>query len=171
MRRAADLDAVGSSGRSTATLAAMSVDDTARHDPLLGDPFETLSIFYPMWNEEEYIVRALTAGRRACEKLIRSGDIGDYELIVVDDASTDCTAEIADRLAAEDARVRVVHHARNRKLGGAIKTGFATATGDVILYTDADLPFDMSELPRAVRLLREYDVDIISAYRLSLIHF
>jgi len=143
----------------------MSVDDTALHDPLLGDPFEKLSIFYPMWNEEEYIERALTAGRRACEQLIRNGDIGDYELIVVDDASTDRTAAIADRLAAEDARVRVVHHARNRKLGGAIKTGFATATGDVILYTDADLPFDMSELPRAVRLLREYDVDIISAYR------
>ena len=134
-------------------------------DATLGEPFEKLSIFYPMWNEEEYIERALTAGRRACEQLMHNGDIGDYELIVVDDASTDQTAAIADRLAAEDPRVQVVHHARNRKLGGAIKTGFATASGDVILYTDADLPFDMSELPRAVRLLREYDVDIISAYR------
>ena len=134
-------------------------------DATLGAPFEKLSIFYPMWNEEEYIERALTAGRRACEQLIHTGDIGDYELIVVDDASIDQTAAIADRLAAEDPRVQVVHHARNRKLGGAIKTGFATASGDVILYTDADLPFDMSELPRAVRLLREYDVDIISAYR------
>ena len=46
-----------------------------------------------------------------------------------------------------------------------MKTGFAAATGDLVLYTDADLPFDMHELPRAVRLLREYDVDIISAYR------
>jgi glycosyltransferase involved in cell wall biosynthesis len=134
-------------------------------DTTLGEPFEKLSIFYPMWNEEEYIERALTAGRRACEQLVRSGDIGDYELIVVDDASTDRTPAIADRLAAEDERVRVVHHARNRKLGGAIKTGFATASGDVILYTDADLPFDMAELPRAVRLLREYDADIVSAYR------
>lgn len=134
-------------------------------DTTLGDPFEKLSIFYPMWNEEEYIERALTAGRRACEQLVASGDIGDYELIVVDDASTDRTGPIADRLAAEDPRVRVVHHPRNRKLGGAIKTGFATATGDVILYTDADLPFDMAELPRAVRLLREYDADIVSAYR------
>lgn len=134
-------------------------------DTTLGDPFEKLSIFYPMWNEEEYIERALTAGRRACEQLLRDGDIGDYELIVVDDASTDRTPAIADHLAAEDQRVRVVHHVRNRKLGGAIKTGFATATGDVILYTDADLPFDMAELPRAVRLLREYDADIVSAYR------
>jgi glycosyltransferase involved in cell wall biosynthesis len=134
-------------------------------DPTLGEPFAKLSIFYPMWNEEEYVERALVAGRRAAEGLLRSGDIGDYELIVVDDASTDATAGIADRLAAEDSRVRVVHHEVNRKLGGAMKTGFATATGDLILYTDADLPFDMSELPRAVRLLREYDADIVSAYR------
>ncbi len=134
-------------------------------DTTLGEPFEKLSIFYPMWNEEEYVERALTAGRRACEQLIRAGDIGDYELIVVDDASTDRTPQIADRLAAEDTRVVVVHHPHNRKLGGAIKTGFGTATGDVILYTDADLPFDMAELPRAVRLLREYDADIVSAYR------
>ena len=59
----------------------------------------------------------------------------------------------------------MVHHEQNRKLGGAIKTGFATARGDLVLYTDADLPFDMSELPRAIRLMREYEVDIVSAYR------
>ena len=127
--------------------------------------FQKLSVFYPMWNEEDYIERALTFGRRACERLVERGDILDYELIVVDDASTDRTAEIAERLAADDPRVRVIHHEKNRKLGGSMKTGFAAATGDLVLYTDADLPFDMHELPRAVRLLREYDVDIISAYR------
>ena len=134
-------------------------------DTALGAPFEKLSIFYPMWNEEEYIERALIAGRRACERLVATGDIGDYELIVVDDASTDRTPQLADEFAAADPRVVVVHHERNRKLGGAMKTGFATASGDLVLYTDADLPFDMSELPRAVRLLREYDADIVSAYR------
>lgn len=127
--------------------------------------FSKLSVFYPMWNEEDYIERALTFGRRACERLIERGDILDYELIVIDDKSTDRTPEIADRLAAADPRVRVIHHEKNRKLGGSMKTGFAAATGDLVLYTDADLPFDMHELPRAVRLLREYDVDIISAYR------
>lgn len=128
-------------------------------------PFRKLSVFYPMWNEEDYVERALWFGRRACEGLVASGDIADYELIVVDDCSTDRTAEIADRIAGEDPKVRVIHHDRNRKLGGAMKTGFAAATGDLVLYTDADLPFDMAELPRAVRLLREYEVDIISAYR------
>ena len=127
--------------------------------------FEKLSVFYPMWNEEDYIERALRFGKQACEDLVASGEIGDYELIVVDDASTDRTPEIADRIAAADPKVRVIHHVRNRKLGGAMKSGFAAATGDLVLYTDADLPFDMSELGRAVRLLREYEVDIISAYR------
>ncbi|HWL41355.1 MAG TPA: glycosyltransferase family 2 protein [Ilumatobacter sp.] len=128
-------------------------------------PFAKLSVFYPMWNEEAYIERALEFGGRACRGLIESGDIGDYELIVVDDASTDRTAEIADKLAADDPRIRVIHHPKNRKLGGAMKTGFAAATGDLVLYTDADLPFDMNELPRAVRLLHEYEADIVSAYR------
>lgn len=127
--------------------------------------FEKLSVFYPMWNEEEYIERALRFGKRAAEGLIERGDIGDYELIVIDDASTDRTGEIADEMALADSHVRVIHHEINRKLGGSMKTGFAAATGDLILYTDADLPFDMNELPRAVRLLTEYDADIISAYR------
>jgi glycosyltransferase involved in cell wall biosynthesis len=118
-----------------------------------------------MWNEQEYVERAIAYGRRACERLIASGDIAEYELIIIDDASTDATPRIADRLAAEDAHVRVVHHPKNRKLGGSMRSGFAAATGDLVLYTDADLPFDMNELPRIVRLLREYDADIVSAYR------
>jgi glycosyltransferase involved in cell wall biosynthesis len=131
------------------------------------EPFAKLSVFYPMWNEEDYIERAIEFGGRACRDLVERGDIGDYELIIVNDASTDRTAEIADKLAGDDPRVRVIHHPRNRKLGGAMKTGFAAATGDLVLYTDADLPFDMAELPRAVRLLREYEADIVSAYRLD----
>ncbi|MEK7423938.1 MAG: glycosyltransferase family 2 protein, partial [Actinomycetota bacterium] len=90
---------------------------------------ETLSIFFPMWNEEAYIERTLDAAREVAEELIASGGIADYELIVVDDASTDGTGKIADELAASDHRVKVVHHPVNRKLGGSIKSGFAAATG------------------------------------------
>ena len=63
--------------------------------------------------------------------------------------------------------MRVVHHPKNRKLGGSIKTGFANVTGDLVLYTDADLPFDMVELQKACRLMRQYEADVISAYRLD----
>ncbi|GEA88653.1 glycosyltransferase family 2 protein [Cellulomonas cellasea] len=131
------------------------------------EPFKKLSIFFPMWNEELYIHRAVAAAQDICEELVASHQIVDYELIVVDDASTDATPQLADELAAHDPRVRVVHHPENRKLGGSIKSGFAAATGDVVLYTDADLPFEMIELVRALRVLRTYEADVVSAYRLD----
>jgi len=126
---------------------------------------ETLTIFFPMWNEEAYIERAVGLAKVVCEELVGKGDIRDYELIVVDDASTDHTGKIADGMVAADSHVKVVHHPVNRKLGGSIKTGFAAATGDLVLYSDADLPFDMAELHKAIRLLRLYEADIVSAYR------
>jgi glycosyltransferase involved in cell wall biosynthesis len=126
---------------------------------------ELLSIFFPMWNEEDYVERAIATATAICTTMVADGVIGDYELIVVDDKSTDRTAEIADALADKDGHVRVVHHPVNRKLGGSIKTGFETAKGDLVLYSDADLPFDFEEVPRAIRLLRLYDADLVSAYR------
>ncbi len=132
----------------------------------MGQPeFAKLSIFFPMWNEQEYVERAINAGRAACESLVATGVIGDYELIIVDDASTDRTPAIADQLATADEHIRVVHHPVNRKLGGSIKTGFAAATGDLVLYTDADLPFDFAELTKAMRIMHLYASDIVSAYR------
>ena len=129
--------------------------------------FALLSIFFPMWNEEAYLHRAVRAAKEISERLVADGEIGDYEIIVVDDASTDATGALADALAAADRHVRVVHHPHNRKLGGSIKSGFAAAKGDLVLYTDADLPFEMIELVRAVRVMRTYEADIVSAYRLD----
>ena len=129
--------------------------------------FKKLSIFFPMWNEEDYLGRALSAAAEACQALLAMDEIGDYELIVVDDASTDATARIADGLAAANCHIVAVHHPKNRKLGGSIKTGLATATGDIVLYADADLPFDMDELIKACRVMRHYEADLVSAYRLD----
>ena len=128
-------------------------------------PFTKLSVFFPMWNEEAYIDRAIETATIECRSLMDRDEILDYELIIVDDASTDHTGKLADEMAAADRRISVVHHPVNRKLGGSMKTGFATATGDVVLYSDADLPFDMAEVSRAIRLMRYYDADIVSAFR------
>ncbi len=127
----------------------------------------SLSVFFPMYNEEENIRPALDAARAVMVDLVEHGAISSYELVVVNDASTDSTGKIADELAAADPRVRVVHHPVNRKLGGSIKTGFAACTGDLVLYSDADLPFDMAEAGKALRIQRLYEADIVSAYRLD----
>ncbi len=127
--------------------------------------FESLTIFFPAWNEEDTLERAVTAARDAADSLVANHEIAWYEVLIIDDASTDGTPALADKLAAEDPRVRVVHHAQNRKLGGSLKTGFAESRGELVLYTDADLPFDMVEAAKAVRLMRIYDADIVSAFR------
>ena len=127
--------------------------------------FDSLTIFYPMWNEEATIGRAVGAAFDAGDRLVEAGEVSRYDVLFVDDASTDATGAIADSMAATDPRVSVVHHETNRKLGGSLKTGFAHARGELVLYTDADLPFDMAEAAKAVRLLRIYEADIVSAYR------
>lgn len=125
----------------------------------------SLTVFFPMWNEQDYIYATVDAARDVCRQMVAEEEIGDYEILIVDDASTDATGRIADDLAADDPRVRVVHHPANRRLGGCIKTGFANAAGELVLYTDADLPCDLAELRKACRLLRYYRADIVSAYR------
>jgi len=127
--------------------------------------FASLSVVFPMWNEEAYVEATLAAAGEVCRQLVAEGEIGGYELIVVDDASTDATGAIADAVAAADPAVRVVHHPVNRTLGGSVRSGFAAATGELVLYTDADLPCDLGELAKACRLMRYHNADIVSAYR------
>ena len=124
-----------------------------------------LSLIFPAWNEAEGIGRAVVAAHEAAQKLVLDGEIDDYEIIIVNDASTDDTGAIADRLALQDHHVRVVHHPVNRKLGGSIKSGLAATRGAFVLYTDADLPFDLVELGKAFRLLRHYEADLVAMYR------
>ena len=120
----------------------------------------SISVVFPMWNEEAYIRRAVGAAKDILE-----GFAADHEVIIVDDASTDATATIAAELARADPRIRVLTNARNLKLGATLRRGFQAASKDLVLYTDADLPFDLQELPRAVRLLECQQADLLSAYR------
>jgi glycosyltransferase involved in cell wall biosynthesis len=127
--------------------------------------FASLTFFFPMWNEEEMIHRTVGAAKETGDELVEARMVGDYEILIVDDASTDATGKLADELALADTRVRVIHHLENRKLGGSVRTGLAEAKGELVLYTDADMPFDLNDLHKALRLLRVYDADIVSAYR------
>jgi glycosyltransferase involved in cell wall biosynthesis len=120
----------------------------------------SLSLFFPAWNEEDYVERAVTRAQAVLQRLS-----DDWEIIIVNDASTDRTREIAEGLAARDRRVRVVNHEVNQKLGGAMRTGFSSSRKDVVIYSDIDLPFDLAELERALHLMEYLEADMISAFR------
>jgi glycosyltransferase involved in cell wall biosynthesis len=120
----------------------------------------SISVVFPLYNEEDYVLRAYEAAVDALRPVTE-----DYELILVNDASNDRTREIVESLAAKDPHVKAVHNPVNLKLGGTLRAGYAVATKDLILYTDADLPFDLHEVRRAVRLLEAQKADVVSAYR------
>ena len=125
----------------------------------MADP-RSISLVIPMYQEAENIEHAITTAVEALRGW-------DYEIVVVDDASTDQGPEIVRRLAERDARIRMIRHDRNRKLGGSLRTGFAAARGDLVLYMDADLPFDPHEIPRAVRAMEVTRADMIAGYRID----
>ena len=133
--------------------------EEARHLELARrHPGESLTVFFPMYNEEDNLHSAVASAAEILETLT-----DDYEILIIDDASTDRTGAMADALAASDPRIRVIHHPTNLRLGGALKTGFKNASKDLILYSDAAYPFDMIELVKAVRIIRQ--ADVVSAYR------
>ena len=125
-------------------------------------PTRSISVVLPAYNEEDCIERAVAAAREAL------ADVASvHEIVVVDDASTDRTGALAEGLARADNRVRVIRHARNRTLGGALRSGFAAARCDLILYTDADLPVDLRALPAALALFERERADLLAGYRLN----
>jgi len=104
----------------------------------------SISLFLPAWNEEDYVERAVARAVTVLERLT-----DDFEVLVINDASTDRTRELAEAIAARDPRVRCISHEVNQKLGGAMKTCFSSSTKDIVVYSDMDLPFDLNEIVQA----------------------
>jgi len=112
----------------------------------------------PLYNEEEGIAQLIQAIFS-----VLSTDPDFLELVLVDDGSHDRTAEMVSVLAEFEPRIRLLRHDRNRGLGAGIRTGLEAAEGDLILYTDADLPFDFNLIPQLVA--RASDGRVIAGYR------
>jgi glycosyltransferase involved in cell wall biosynthesis len=119
---------------------------------------QELTVFFPFYNEEKNIERVVGEAVAVVEGLGL-----DYEIILVDDGSRDRTGEIADKLAASNERIKVVHHRPNRGYGGALQSGFRNATKEWVFYTDGDGQFDISQLYLLLELAGRYD--IVSGYR------
>ncbi len=128
--------------------------DSAGRTPL------SISVFLPCYNEQDNVARTTEQALAVLEKLDT-----DYEVIIINDGSSDATGRIADDIASANARVKVIHHPTNLGYGAALQSGFKAAAKELVFYTDGDGQFDISEMPPLLPLMKDYD--IVSCYRLN----
>ena len=112
-----------------------------------------LSIVIPVYNERETletVFQRVVAVDYECE----------LEIVIVDDGSDDGSGELVDSLTSPDAEVVCLRHQRNAGKGAAIRTGFARASGDILIVQDADLEYDPREIPALINLIRDDIADV-----------
>jgi glycosyltransferase involved in cell wall biosynthesis len=121
----------------------------------------SITAFFPAYNDggtiPSMVLTALLALRQLTE---------DYEVIVVNDGSSDYTAEVLEELARRYPELRVIHHPQNRGYGGALRTGFEAASKEWVFYTDGDAQYDPRELTVLVAALDD-DVDVVNGYKIT----
>lgn len=121
----------------------------------------SISVFFPAYNDAGTIASLVLIAHMTVRELT-----DDYEVVVVNDGSPDHTGELLDELARSHPWLRVVHHEHNRGYGGALRTGFATASKDLIFYTDGDAQYDPREL-RALHAALSDDIDFVNGYKIG----
>ena len=120
-----------------------------------------LSVFFPAYNDSGTIASMVITAVMAARRLTP-----DFEVLVINDGSRDATAQVADELARVYPEVRVIHHQGNRGYGGALRSGFASATREFIFYTDGDAQYDPSEMAVLWASMRA-GVDLVNGYKIS----
>jgi glycosyltransferase involved in cell wall biosynthesis len=121
----------------------------------------SVSVFFPAFNDEKTIP-ALVAEALALLPTLTS----NYEVMVVDDGSTDATGAVLDALAQTLPHLKVIHHAANEGYGAALRTGFSHASKELVFYTDGDGQYDVRELAALYPLMTEA-VDIVNGYKIK----
>lgn len=121
-----------------------------------------ISVFFPVYNDAPSLPALIEKTFRVLRE-----NFEDFEVIVVNDGSRDNTAEVLAGLQkVYGPQLRVITHESNRGYGGALRSGFAAATKELVFYTDGDGQYDPSELMELYRHLRE-DVGVVNGYKLE----
>ena len=120
-------------------------------------PFNKVTNIIPAFNESATIKKIIAR--------LMAVDFAPLtrEIIVVDDGSTDGTRELLQQIPG----IRYIFHERNRGKGGAVKTGFAAATGDIVTVQDADLEYDPADLPKVLRPILEGKTEVTNGVRIQ----
>jgi len=118
-----------------------------------------LSIIIPVFNEEKTLADIV----QAVEAVHLPGI--DKEIILVNDCSGDRSGEIMDELSQQNPRIRSFHHPQNQGKGAALRTGFAHATGDIVLIQDADLEYDPQEYSVLLKPILDGKADVVYGSR------
>ncbi|MAE96802.1 MAG: hypothetical protein CL910_19305 [Deltaproteobacteria bacterium] len=117
-----------------------------------------LSLVFPVWNEQENVESLLETALATGRRLGRP-----FEIVVVDDGSSDRSASLVASKGRSHPEIRVVTHPSNRGYGAALRSGLRAARGDWVFFSDADLQFDLNEIDRL--LTHAEDFDIIAGVR------
>ena len=120
-----------------------------------------LTIFFPAYNDALSISGLIAKAAKTAHELRVN-----FEVLVVNDGSSDNTYAVLEELCTQYTFLRVVHHPSNRGYGGALKSGFLNARGALVFYTDGDGQYDVAELKRLFTLLSE-EVDVVNGYKIG----
>ena len=123
---------------------------------------DSLSIVLPAYNEAENVEQAVSHVSEVAQTLDR-----DYEIILVNDGSTDRTGEIGRELEKGVPNFRLVEHYPNRGYGGALQAGFEAAEKGLIAFYPGDAQFNFGEITRLLEQLEEDEADIVCGYRVD----